>query len=856
MKHFFLILLFSISCLFCQAAPVSEATARFVAGNFFRIQQGTLPEIITLADQEIAFNGTRPVYYIYQMNDNDGFVIVAGDDQVKPVLGYSITGKYIAENQAEQFAKWLEKYRAEIIHIIQNDLPVGDSDAALWHKYRNGETPAELLRASVGPLVNLGWDQAPFYNQLCPSNTVTGCVATAMAMIMRYHSFPATGTGFHSYNEQNYGTLSANFGGTTYDWASMPASLTSNNTALATIMAHCGVAVEMNYGPASSGGSSAYVVSAASPIQHCSEYAYKTYFGYDPNSVSGKMRAEYTDQQWISLMKSELDASRPMQYAGIGSGGGHTWVCDGYDDNNFLHMNWGWSNQNDGFYSVDALNPQSLGAGGGGGGYNSNQQAVIGIKPPGGGGGGTVTTTTLTMNSLMYADPLPLQFALGFTISADFVNASSTPFNGDIACGIFTLDGYFVDFVQGYTGVSVNGNASTGATNFTANDGEVLATPGNYLVYMMYKTGSGNWQAIAPGSFSNPVSVTIAGPDNFMKLNAAISLSPPAFIAGQAASVTTNILNDGFFTYTGTYSAELYDLEGNFVTTIGTLNENQGLPSGYTYLSPFLTFSTNNLNVQPGTYILAMFEQETGSPFPYLLGGDMFTNPITITVSAAAPSPDQYENNDTEGAAALLPLSFSGNNAAITSIGSNFHIGSDNDFYFLNLDPGFDYIITARLHDSNNSGNGQTYTVDGVFTIFTSQGQSDAIDDVSPGNFLLSGNQQVLFKVSPLFTGGVGAYLLDIQVQRGSVGMNDNNELKVNVYPNPAMYSFFVDFPASSELNTIDLISPTGQLVKTINVKASQGKVQVQVEGLASGIYMLRGNGASGSFNKTISIQN
>jgi len=108
MKHFLLFLAFSVFFTFCKADPVSESTARFVAGNFYRIQQGTLPGIITLAAQETAFDGTRPVYYVYQMNNDDGFVIVSGDDQVLPVLGYAPHGKYIAENQAEQYVKWLQ----------------------------------------------------------------------------------------------------------------------------------------------------------------------------------------------------------------------------------------------------------------------------------------------------------------------------------------------------------------------------------------------------------------------------------------------------------------------------------------------------------------------------------------------------------------------------------------------------------------------------------------------------------------------------------------------------------------------------------------------------------------------------
>ena len=145
-------------------------------------------------------------------------------------------------------------------------------------------------------------------------------------------------------------TLSANFGGTYYNWNAMPTYVNNPNEAVAELMYHCGVAVEMGYGPTVSGS---YVIEDITPsIEQTCENAYKTYFGYNPDTLEGIIRSytdqngnlveNYSDSEWINLMKDELNNSRPIQYAGFGGGGGHTWVCDGYDSNDFFHMNWGW----------------------------------------------------------------------------------------------------------------------------------------------------------------------------------------------------------------------------------------------------------------------------------------------------------------------------------------------------------------------------------------------------------------------------------------------------------------------------------------------------------------------------------
>lgn len=831
------------------AAPVPENTARLVAFHFYRIQTGMEPEGVHLTSMRSLDN--QPVIYVYQINQSDGFVMVSGDDQAYPVFGYAPKGLYHATEQSPQFSAWMDKYYDELVYIISNNLPQTPEIAEQWQKFSTAETPSEVLRASVGPLVNLGWDQGQYYNADCPFNTqynqrtVTGCVATAMAMIMRFWSYPAQGSGFHSFNTQQYGTLSANFGSTTFNWNSMPAQLNSANAEVAKLMYQCGVSVEMSYGVSQTGGSAAYVVNAASPIQHCSEYAYKTYFGYDPASVSGVLRAGYSEQQWISLMKAELDAGRPMQYAGIGSGGGHTWVCDGYDNNNFLHMNWGWSNQNDGYFNVNALNPQTLGAGGGSGGFNSNQQAVIGIKPPGGGGGGTPPPPPAASVSIAGAILLnpgnQLDFASPFDVYCQIQNVGNSALTGDFAAVLLTPDGYVVDFIQSFANQSIAASSFVNA-QFSTNG--LLATPGNYFVAVIYKQGSGNWQLIqTTGGGNNPTPVTILGPYNYLQLYSNMSLSPAQFVSGQAASVTVNLVNDGFFNWYGTYAAALYDLDGQYVTTIGQYTENTGLPPGYVYNPPYLSFSTSNLNVPPGTYILAMVGQEQGFSEYYLLGGTYYTNPITITVQGPPLNPDSFEANNTAAAAYTFNPTLSAGNATVQTTGSNIHLGSDVDFYNINLPPGATYQITPRLHDAYNSGNGNTYTVDGIFSFDAGNGQSPSFDDVINEPIVLVNGGNVLFKVSPYFTGNTGSYHFEVQISSQPLHTTEAQSIALSIYPNPTSELLNVHSSELQQFTRLQIYDALGRLVIEQPVAAGSAYQNISVQELPSGIYQLKAIG-------------
>jgi hypothetical protein len=209
----------------------------------------------------------------------------------------------------------------------------------------------------------------------------------------------------------------------------------------------------------------------------------------------------------------------------------------------------------------------------------------------------------------------------------------------------------------------------------------------------------------------------------------------------------------------------LYNLDGSYAQNIGTIDETGGLPSGYTYLDPFLDFNAA-ITVTPGTYLLAVLHQPTGGNLQ-LTGSNYFQNPVKIIVKAAVLQPDAYEVNNTAAQASGLALSFTGNNATVNTAGSNCHVSSDVDFYKIVLPAGFNYSINPRLHDSYNSGNGNTYTLDALFS-YSIDGinWSGTFDDVVPSNIILSGGQTIYFKVAPYFVGTTGTYLLDIPLTK------------------------------------------------------------------------------------------
>jgi len=365
MKKLLLLLTMAVIGSMVMAAHVPMQDARQLAIAFYRNNgpTGTGPvvsdEIATTCNQVETF-------YTFRFTGG-GFVIVAADDASIPILGYSFTDDMPAEVTNPNTRYWLDNYSQEIYRIITRNL---DNRETLkeWDAVRHGMQEKSTL--DVNPLLTTMWDQGCYYNAMCPADagacghTWTGCVATTMAQIMKYHNFPPQGVGSHSYVHPTYGLQSADFGNTTYSWSSMPNQVFSANTAVATLMYHAGVSVDMQYG---TGGSGAFSYNVPDALMN--------YFNYRPGAVLQYKNSFSNVEDFKNLIRADLDQDLPVYYSGVDGNEGHAWVCDGYrmSDGKF-HFNWGWSGSSNGWYAIGALNP-------GGYSFNTDNQIVIHIKP-------------------------------------------------------------------------------------------------------------------------------------------------------------------------------------------------------------------------------------------------------------------------------------------------------------------------------------------------------------------------------------------------------------------------------------------------------------------------------------------
>jgi hypothetical protein len=355
-----------------KANPVDAKTAQKVAETFMQAQTGTKA---TLQRIDYADQSAFPNFYVF--GTESSFVIISADDCVEPVLGYSAENPFGTEKMPENLFWWLKGYDEQIADAAKSGQKATSEVAQQWKDLSSGNTSKAQSEVIVGPLIQTKWKQQSPYNTLCPGGNSTGCVATAMAQIMRYWEYPTTGFGSHSYTplaHPEYGEQTANFGETTYEWANMLSSYSDGYSeaqanAIATLMYHCGVSVNMNYGEdgTASGAVTSNVV-----------YALQIFFNYSQtaqyisrSSIVNEAGQEDLEQ-WKNMLKAELDAypPRPLQYRGKG----HSFICDGYNSDDKFHFNWGWGNSTDGYYLVNNLNSVNPN-------YNKDQAAIFGIQP-------------------------------------------------------------------------------------------------------------------------------------------------------------------------------------------------------------------------------------------------------------------------------------------------------------------------------------------------------------------------------------------------------------------------------------------------------------------------------------------
>ena len=395
-------------------------------------------------------NGIDPAYYVIENGTNKGYTIVSADDRLPEIVGYAKQGNYTEDTLPEAYVEFITAYQ-KFVEEVKAGNPHALRTAAEAKALRES---ASYTQPTVAPLLgNIQWNQGDPYNRMCPeydgvNKAVTGCVATAMAQVMGYWKYPSqlqadipgytTGT----YNI-NVPGISKDTDGT-YDWDNILPQYKSGNfnddqaNAVAKLMHHCGVAVQMNYGPSSG----AFV----------NPERLSKYFGYDKDFMVKVRRESYSMQEWNTLIDNELIAKRPVLYSGQSSDGGHQFVCDGSDGKGLYHINWGWSGYQDGYFDITILNPAKGGIGSGNApdGYNQGSDMIIGIMPDNGQediplvtlkpiyatGISTDTKITITQDTRTSAtDNFKIEFYNYFT------NRAPKKFSGYCGWGIKAADG-------------------------------------------------------------------------------------------------------------------------------------------------------------------------------------------------------------------------------------------------------------------------------------------------------------------------------------------------------------------------------------------------------------------------------
>ena len=351
------------------AGPVDQQKAQKLGAKFLgttSISQKNADIRLNLVS--VAANRDANDYYVFNVSNGEGFVIVAGDDRVKPILAYSTTGSFDPNNMSEGFQFTLDGFREEIQYVRDHNLSATPDIISEWRSVNETGSlnRGEQTRAVVGPLCQTLWNQNFPWNSQCPEDpegngghVYAGCVATAMGMVMKYWEWPAQGVGSHTYNPQGYAQQSANFGETEYHFELMPNTLDSTSTEeeyfeIAQLLHHLGISVDMQY---SGSGSGAYSEMVPEVLRNyfrynCEDHLTNYGGGWWPGWG-------YSNEQWAQMLKDGgLDELLPLYYSGQddSGAGGHAYVCDGYDENDYFHFNWGWSGRDNAWCPIGALN--------------------------------------------------------------------------------------------------------------------------------------------------------------------------------------------------------------------------------------------------------------------------------------------------------------------------------------------------------------------------------------------------------------------------------------------------------------------------------------------------------------------
>ena len=586
-----------LACAYALAAPVSEAIARGIAERF--MQEKVMGSVSTARPAKAPRRGADTqsdvAYYVFNAQQDKGFVIVSGDDRTEAVLGYSTTGHFDADDVPENMRWWLSQYEQELDAIdaglltIEEDTPGADQ-------------PHRASTASVfPPLIKSQWGQRAPFNFQCPTISgtycVAGCVATAMAQIMYYHQWPSsTSKAIPSYTRggTTYNSLST----TTFNWSAMkdyyPDTETSTtataNAAVARLMRYCGQAVEMTYG------------TTASNADNYGE-VFVEYFRYSTKARK-LMRCDYSYSQWQNFILTELEAKRPVMYGGIKHSGGHSFICDGYDGKGYYHFNWGWYGNYDGYFRLTSINPSGGGTGSavGNNGYALAQDIVIGLEP------NTVSTSEKNSVTECYAlstdkttytressnDPFVIE------VRAAYENSSLVERTYNLGWGVYREDGHTRYQFYGWDDEYTLGYCGYAGTTKRLNFGKGFSNGTYYLRPMSRESGNSAWLPChnsAPNSIKavvngNALTLSVSQSGTTEGVTASIYSYGSIRKVGRPLEVTLNVKNQRITDYVPFYLFANGELVG-----ANTLQITAGASGKATIGYPPTTAGTNTIKV-------------------------------------------------------------------------------------------------------------------------------------------------------------------------------------------------------------------------------------------------------------------
>lgn len=596
MKNLYLTLLLILTSLSLSASVISpdEAIDRIMGNKTRSVIQKVRPKLVST---RMIYN--QPAIYLFSNQDNNGFLVLSADDEVTPMLGYSDTGSFSAEDINPTMQWWLDEYAAEIQYMREHPQRV------------ERLTTKRTEHNRISPLVTTKWNQGEPYNLMCPTNgtrhCVTGCVATAMAQVVNYHKWPV-GTGTGSKSATYYGeTYSFDYSSETFDWDNMLDVYTSGNyttaqaNAVAKLMFACGLSVDMNYGTGASGANTTDIAEALID-----------YFGYDKN-ITTFYRNYYHLDEWNELVCNQLTEYGPVVFSGSNDGGGHAFVCDGYDSNDYFHINWGWGGMSDGYFKLSALDPDSQGIGGSSAGYNSRQWIIANISTPREGSSNTPSMGSMGINNTLPLNVKVSEVSLGsnLTVYGAFQNIGTKNLNFDIGWRLTSVDSEEETYIIGETNQTLPPRYYFTYTYMklptTLSDGVYRMVP------MWRETGTDQWNCFLI-VVNDPHYIVVKVADGKAVLSVPASSMPdvslrsvntPAYI-GKTVEFSITLANNTEQEYLGNIHAVLLSQDGETCVAAGKnvwLDIMPGQSVADNYTTSFT--STSESDITAGNYKLA-----------------------------------------------------------------------------------------------------------------------------------------------------------------------------------------------------------------------------------------------------------